>query len=124
MKSTIKTQSQSAVLILIAGLSSFGLAITSGAAHAANSQQPLSRKVSYGDLNLDSTEGAKVLYARLRGAANDVCRPFEGRELILQRTWQTCFNDAVARAVAQVNKSTVTALHNQATNRPTAPRAS
>ncbi len=123
MKSTSNTHSRSAVLLLIAGLA-FGFATIGGVAQAAEPQQALSIKVAYGDLNLDSVDGAKALYARLRGAAAAVCRPLEDRDLARQQARQTCFNDAVARAVAEVNKTAVTALHHQTINRSTAARAS
>jgi UrcA family protein len=124
MKSTSKNQFKSAVFILTIGISTFGLATIGGAAQAADSQQSLSKKVTYGDLNLDAPEGAKALYARLRRAASDVCRPFEGHDLVQQSSWQACFNGSVSRAVTQVNKSSVTALHTHTINGSTTGRVS
>jgi len=110
METAIKTRSQSMAFILAASLVALGCAAIDSRAQAADAQQPLTKTVAYGDLNLDSEQGAKVLYARLRRAAEDVCLPLDGRNLA-QRS--NCFNNAVASAVAQVNKTTVTALHNQ-----------
>lgn len=73
--------------------------------------------VEYGDLNLDSQLGTKVLYARLRSGAQDVCSSFEGRDLFFKRVWQACFDQAVAAAVVQVNRPGLTTLHNQTVNR-------
>jgi UrcA family protein len=119
MKSTIKTQPKSTALIVAAGLLALGCALIGGQAQAADPQQPLTKTVVYGDLNIDSEQGAKVLYARLRNAARDVCSPFEGRDLIQKSLWRSCFDNAVAAAVAQVNKAGVTALHNQTVNHST-----
>jgi len=73
--------------------------------------------VAYGDLNLDSQLGTKVLYARLRNGAEDVCSSMDGRNLFLKRLWQSCFDEAVAAAVVQVNQPGLTALHNHTVNR-------
>jgi len=113
METAIKTRSQSMAFILAASLVALGCAAIDSRAQAADAQQPLTKTVAYGDLNLDSEQGAKVLYARLRRAAEDVCLPLDGRNLTQRSNWQRCFNNAVASAVAQVNKTTVTALHNQ-----------
>lgn len=113
MKNAFKTQAKSTAFILAAGFFAFGCAAAGGKAHADDRQQPLSKIVAYGDLNIDSDQGAKVLYARLRSAARDVCFPLESRDLVRNR-WQRCFAAAVASAVAQVNAVRVTALHNRA----------
>jgi UrcA family protein len=73
--------------------------------------------VAYGDLNLDSQQGAKALYARLRNGAKDVCYSFEGRDSFFKRVWRTCVDQAMATAVAQVNTPRLTTLHNQTINR-------
>jgi UrcA family protein len=116
MKSTIKTQSKSTALIVAASFFALGCAVIGGRAQAADPQQPLTKTVIYGDLNIDSEQGAKALYARLRSAARDVCFPFDGRDLIQQSLWQSCVDNAVASAVVRVNKTRVTALHNQTVN--------
>jgi UrcA family protein len=113
MEPAIKTRSQSMAFILAASLIPLGCAAIGNRAHAADATQPLTKTVAYGDLNLDSEQGAKVLYVRLRRAAENVCLPLDGRDLAQRGNWQRCFNNAVASAVAQVNKTTVTALHNQ-----------
>jgi UrcA family protein len=55
--------------------------------------------VRSGDLNLNSEQGAKVLYERIRSAAGYVCSSLEGRNLIEKKLWQGCFDKAVANAV-------------------------
>jgi UrcA family protein len=119
MESKIKTQSKSTALIVAATFFALGCAMIGGRAQAADPQQPLTKTVIYGDLNIDSEQGAKMLYARLRGAAKDVCFPFEGRDLIQRSLWRSCFDNAVAAAVLRVNKPNVTALHNQSVSHST-----
>jgi UrcA family protein len=86
-------------------------------AQAAEAPQYERVVVAFGDLNLDSQQGTKALYARLRNGAEDVCSSFEGRDLFFKRLWQTCFNQAVAAAVVQVNRPSLTSLHSQTVNR-------
>ena len=91
-----------------------------GMAQAAEpAQSTNTRIVRYGELNLDSEQGAKVLYARIRRAAGDVCSSLEGRNFADKKLWQGCFDKAVASAVGQVNNTRVTALHNQMINHAT-----
>jgi UrcA family protein len=67
--------------------------------------------VEYSDLDLSSTSGAKALYSRLRGAARQVCADLEGKDLKRRANWKACYDEAVARAVLQVNNDAVSALH-------------
>jgi len=115
MKTSIKTQSRLTACILTAGL--FALGFGAIGAQAAEQSQSLTKVVAYGDPNLDSEQGAKVLYARLRNAARSVCFPLEGRDLNRIALWQGCVDNAVSSAVMQINKASVTALHNQFVNR-------
>jgi UrcA family protein len=115
-ENTVKNRSKSLASILAASLllpcAAMGVRV-----HAAEAPQYDSTVVAYGDLNLDSKQGAKALYARLRNGAEDVCSSFEGRDLFFKKLWQSCFDSAVAAAIAQVNRSSLTALHNQGVNR-------
>ena len=56
------------VILLVA----LGLPLTAYAA-APSHFDDVSVKVSYADLNIDNAAGAKVLYSRLRDAAEQVC---------------------------------------------------
>ena len=82
---------------------------------AADRESNPSMTVHYEGLNLSSTQGAAQLYARLQGAARQVCASFEGRELSRHAKWTACYNEALSRAVAQINQANVTALHARAT---------
>lgn len=111
MKIAIRTLSPSITSVIAAVVVALGGAVIGGTAQAADTDQPLARAVTYGDLNLDTQEGAKALYARLRYAAMEVCSPLEARELSRHQVWERCVNSALTSAVGKVNKPTVTALH-------------
>jgi UrcA family protein len=114
----IKSQFISAASSLAASFIVFAGATMGGPVQAAEEAQYDRTVVAYGDLNLDSRQGTKVLYARLRNGAEDVCSSFEGRDLFFKRLWQACFDQAVAAAVVQVNRPGLTTLHSQTVNRP------
>jgi UrcA family protein len=67
--------------------------------------------VSYADLNVDTQQGAKVLYARLRQAAHVVCSALNSRDLRFKSEWQRCYDSALSSAVGQVNRIAVTQLY-------------
>jgi len=116
MKTTIKNRARSTFSIIAATMAVLAYAASTGRALANQPEEILTKKVTYGDLNLESPQGAKVLYARLRFAARQVCIPLEGIELARQKAWQNCVDNALSGAVGQVNKASVTALHNQTIN--------
>jgi UrcA family protein len=117
MKTAIRTQSISAASILAGTFLVLGAPAIGNRALAAETARYDTAVVAFGDLNLDSQQGLKVLYARLRNGAEDVCSSFEGRDLFFKRVWQTCFDKAMGSAVAQVNRTGLTALHNQTVDR-------
>jgi UrcA family protein len=112
-KTTIKTQSISVPSMLAAGFLALGGAAMGGRVQAAEAPRYDTTIVAFGDLNLDSEQGVKALYARLRNGAEDVCSSLDGRDLFFKRMWQSCFDKAVASAVMQVNRPSLTTLHNQ-----------
>jgi UrcA family protein len=66
--------------------------------------------VNYRDLNLATIEGAITLYQRLKGAARTVCEgPQTG--VAAYQEWRSCYQAAMADAVAKVNNPLLTALH-------------
>jgi UrcA family protein len=120
-ETTIKIQSISVLFILGVGFLALGGAGMGGRVQAAEAQYDTTI-VAFGDLNLDSDQGVKLLYARLRNGAEDVCSSFEGRDLVFKRLWQSCFDRAVASAVVQVNRTSLTTLHHQTVIRSTGHR--
>jgi UrcA family protein len=120
MKTSIKTHYRSMTSIAVAALLVLTCAANSRRVIAQPAQLP-TKTVAFGDLNLDSEQGAQVLYARLRHAAQDVCANLEetrdlGRKLI----WQTCVDNALAAAVGQINAPRINALYKQSANRGSA----
>jgi UrcA family protein len=96
---------------LVTSIAAAGLIVlgSAAAAQADDAGAALTKVVSYGDLNLDSTDGARALLNRLHGAANTVCAPFEARSLDQKRRWQTCYDQAIASAVTHIDSVKLTA---------------
>jgi UrcA family protein len=68
-------------------------------------------KVRYSADALDSDQGAKMLYTRLVHAAEQVCpAEFTGSRLVSEVV-QHCRDQAVARAVHQINNSRLAAVY-------------
>jgi len=90
------------VLVVVAAMSA---AMLVGVVHAADVP---ARAVSYQDLNLNTESGAKVLYGRIHGAAEQVCGNVEIRDLPGVRAHEACVEKAVSDAVAAVNNQRLT----------------
>lgn len=90
-------------------------ATAAGAASAADDVPVL--KVQYSADALDSDQGAKILYTRLVHAAEQVCpAEFIGSRLVSESV-QHCRDQAVARAVHQINNSRLAAVYSATTKR-------
>src|SRR5271167_4956531 len=86
--------------------------------NAARADEPVAtQRVSFKDLNLNSPEGAAVLYGRIKRAANEVCGHWDNFDLSQLHAVQTCIDGAVSRAVAQVNSPMLTSLYNANTGK-------
>jgi UrcA family protein len=68
--------------------------------------------VHYDDLNLSSAAGANRLYDRIEGAARISCGDW-GRSFLEHSDWKSCYQRAIADAVAAVNSPVLTAVYNQ-----------
>lgn len=68
--------------------------------------------VHFGDLNLNTSQGAERLYLRLDRAARTVCGESDLDELSLQlwRSQRSCEQKAVGNAVTQLNRPKLTAV--------------
>jgi UrcA family protein len=78
-----------------------------------------STTVRFADLNLESPEGAHALYSRIRSAAESLC----GEQFSLwdgnrSREWQDCYRTTIERAVVQLNRPVLTAVHRDAIQGP------
>jgi UrcA family protein len=86
------------------------LVLATGMATAApNPHEPPSVTVNYADLDLTKPAGAKTLYDRLKRAARNVCHPYDSNQM--RKRWRECYDQAIANAVADVDRPMLTALH-------------
>jgi UrcA family protein len=69
------------------------------------------RTVKFADLNLTRNEGAAVLYARISAAAREVCLPASTWVPQLLFRAYRCREEAIARAVADVNAPVLTSYY-------------
>jgi UrcA family protein len=83
-------------------------------AAGAAADEVRSLSVRYTDLNLDRPADVARLYQRIRLAAEDVCGPrlLTGSH-VPAAGYQRCFADAVAQAVARVDRPALSAYHQQ-----------
>jgi UrcA family protein len=58
-----------------------------------------------------------VLYRRLKGAAETVCAPQNGRDLGTQARYKICLQSALGAAVAKVDQSALTTYYRTQFNR-------
>jgi UrcA family protein len=73
--------------------------------------EPASRVVRYGDLDLSRDSGVATLYSRINTAARAVCEPLDVMMLKVLRERFDCRQDAVARAVSEVNSPALTSYY-------------
>jgi UrcA family protein len=88
-----------------------GVALTTPATADQSNGAPLTKVVSYADLNVNGEAGARTLHGRLRMAAAQVCAPLRGNSLRERTNYQECFTPALARSVAKVDEPMLTAYH-------------
>jgi UrcA family protein len=67
-----------------------------------------SRRVNFADLDLTNSAGAATLYARIKSAARQVCQPEYNWLSKLRTLADQCTDQAIARAVADVNAPELT----------------
>jgi UrcA family protein len=92
------------------------IAMVANGAQAGESPGTLRHKtVSFRDLNVSNPEGAAVLYKRIKSAASEVCGTWDS--LSQRPAVMTCIDEAVSRAVAQVNRPMLTSLHQAKTGK-------
>ena len=106
------SRSSVTLLMLLCGL----VGATAASAATQDDDVP-ALKVRYTADALDTDHGAKVLYSRLVHAAEQVCpADFSGSHL-LSPSVQSCRDQAVARAVHQINNSRLAAVYSATTKR-------
>lgn len=94
--------------VLFAGIAFAGAGVTVG---APQTQVAHSVIVGYSDLNLAHPEGAAALYRRIKAAGRTACGPSpDPRRVNEVRLYQSCYEQAIAEAIAQVDRPALTAL--------------
>ena len=85
------------------------------AAHAGDAPETAKvpeTTVDYSDLNLARQADAQTLYGRLQRASDRVCTQYkEQRDLRKMKLYNTCYQDALARAVDSVGHASVQAVY-------------
>ncbi|MGH8236598.1 MAG: UrcA family protein [Steroidobacteraceae bacterium] len=77
-----------------------------------------SEPVSFADLDLSKPAGAQTLYKRIQAAARRVCGPADRyTHLTPSKVFRECYETAIADAVAQVDRPSLTALHKEQASR-------
>jgi UrcA family protein len=99
----------------IAALVVFGLSASATAIAATPNQfESGAITVSFADLNIQNTAGAKVLYSRLQQASESVCNLKSYRELgSLSRLAKAraCYVEKLDKAVANIDSAALQAVH-------------
>ena len=105
----LKLKTVVACSLFAASLSSFAAVSTQA---AADDDHP-SRVVKFADLDLTHSQGAAVLYARIRSAARAVCLPKYNWLMEMRSIPDECRDQAIARAVDDVNAPALTTYHRE-----------
>lgn len=88
------------------------LAAASMATAAAALEPAPSVRVPYGDLDLAAAPGARVMFERIKNAADRACGGVPDiRDLERRTGFGHCTREAVARAVTQLHTPLVTAIY-------------
>ena len=99
----------------IATLVVFGLGASATAIAASPSQfEDSAISVSFADLNIQNSAGAKVLYSRLQQASESVCNVESFTELgSLSRLAeaQACYTETLNEAVAKIDSAALQVIH-------------
>ena len=97
---------------------SLAAVIGCSAAHATNVSKDESATnerhqyvVRYADVDLSGIDGAITVYSRIRQAANAVCESLDSRVLGFAEKHRACVNQAIAEAVASVDRPLLSQYH-------------
>lgn len=106
------THARRLIAMAALGLLTGGFAVASP---PEDSKDSPTTAVAFADLNVSSQPGALALYARIRTAADGVCRSLNNRDLKSQSAFHACVNSAIAGAVAKVDVPALYAVYNSKT---------
>jgi UrcA family protein len=102
---TIRTKLYAAICVLF-GSAAVGTPWTSA---QASEETPPTKTVKFADLDIQTAEGAKVLYHRIRLAAEKVCESLAD-DPGMREAMPHCVNTAIDNAVRKVDAPYLTAL--------------
>lgn len=106
-----------AIRIACVMLTSGSISMAGSAAQAADfGNTPPHKVVNFKDLNLNTSEGAAVLYARIQSAAYEVCGGPDRWDLS-ELKLQTCVKAAVSEAISHVDRPMLTNLYEAKTGK-------
>jgi UrcA family protein len=104
MNTTIRTRLYTAIYSVVGTAAICALSIS------VQAQNLPTKTVRFSDLNITSQAGAKVLYSRIRAAAQEVCGRYAGSDPIMGSAVPACIEKAIDKAVKDVNSPVLTSL--------------
>jgi UrcA family protein len=105
-------------LVALVAITATAVGLYSSAHAGPNVGETPAVNVYYGDLDLTSDAGVRVLYRRLQVAAKQVCRSLESHEIVRSTDHRSCYNRALSSAVTKVNLEMLSVLHKNGSPRP------
>jgi UrcA family protein len=99
--------SNTRIKVIFAALASLA-AIAPIASRAAETSVTVSRQVSYAGVNLNTPEGARAAYVRLKSAARSLCSTSDPLYRAPSWIYSGCVQDALARAIRHTNRPLIT----------------
>lgn len=101
------------VMLAALGFSAYGDTLVNGPSNII----PGRSIVYYGDLNIDTEQGAKIMLQRIERAAKKACgghATFSSYTGSLDHTFEECRSEAIQRTVKQLGVSMVTRIYSEA----------
>ncbi|MEA3108920.1 MAG: hypothetical protein QOI88_3525 [Gammaproteobacteria bacterium] len=105
MNTTIRTKIYTAISCVMSTA-----AFCSALSSSVEAEGAPSKTVRFNDLDITKSDGAKVLYSRIRAAARQVCELSTETDPILRVAIKGCIDKAVDKAVKDVNAPMLTQL--------------
>lgn len=99
------------VKLALLTLGSLTAALSFGAVNAATPDNPPSVVVKYSDQDLNTASGVNEVYRRIVRAAKQVCPEMSFQDLSLQKRILECRDQAVSRAIRQIDNAQLAALY-------------
>ena len=104
--------SNTLVSLALSALAGTALLVTAGVANAAPTPDA-AVTVNYGDLNVQTHDGAVTLYRRIASAAKLVCPGADNRNMAALAIRESCQRAAIERAVHGLSNPQLAAVHSE-----------